>query len=79
MSKKDGGDCYFSQFHIESIVFFKISTASNICSSLMTSGGANRILSPWVGFANNPLSRRRRQTSHALISSIKKKLFQNNQ
>jgi len=33
-----------------------IRTQSFICAALIDSGGAKRILSPWVGFANKPFS-----------------------
>jgi len=45
-----------------------MSTASCICVSVMTSGGARRILSSCVGFAISPLSRMRKHTSHASYS-----------
>ena len=41
------------------------------CSSLITRGGAKRILSPCVGFASSPLSRRRKHISQASNSKSK--------
>ena len=46
-------------------------------SSVMTRGGAKRILSPWVGLASSPLSRSFRQTSHASTSRKGQKRGQN--
>ena len=40
------------------------------CSSVITKGGAKRMISPWVGFANNPLSLNFKQTSHASFPSL---------
>lgn len=36
--------------------------------SLIMRGGARRMMSPWVGLASSPLSRRRKHTSQALQS-----------
>lgn len=47
------------------MVLLMISTASWISSSLITSGGANLMMSPWVGLARSPLSRSRRHTFQA--------------
>lgn len=47
-------------------VLLMISTDSRISSSLITSGGASLMMSPWVGLARSPLSRRRRHTFQAL-------------
>ena len=47
------------------MVVLIIKMHSKICSSVITSGGAKRIISPWVGLANNPLSLNLRQTSQA--------------
>jgi len=46
-----------------------MSMESRICSSVMFSGGARRILSSCVGFAIRPLSRIRKHTSHASYSA----------
>ena len=51
------------------MVLLMISTASRISSSLITSGGANLMMSPWVGLARSPLSRSRRHTFQASQSS----------
>jgi len=42
-----------------------ISIDSISCSSLMTNGGANRMMSPCVGLASKPRLRSRKHTSHA--------------
>ena len=48
-----------------------IETQSNNCSSFITKGGAKRIMFPWVGLANNPLSLKARQIFHAVsLSSV---------
>lgn len=47
------------------IVLEIISTHSSICGFVMVKGGARRMMSPCVGFAKSPLSRRRKHTSHA--------------
>ena len=39
---------------------------SSICSSVMTSGGARRMMSPWVGLAIKPLSFSLIHTSQAV-------------
>lgn len=55
------------------MVLLMISTASRISSSLITSRGANLMMSPWVGLARSPLSRSRRHTfqaSQSLVSLI---------
>lgn len=54
------------------MVLLMISTASRISSSLITSGGANLMMSPWVGLARSPLSRSRRHTFQASQSSKEK-------
>ena len=38
------------------MVFLIIEIHSWSCSSVITKGGARRIILPWVGFANNPFS-----------------------
>ena len=53
------------------MVLVMISTASRISSSLITSGGANLMMSPWVGLARSPLSRSRRHTFQASQSKEK--------
>lgn len=47
---------------------------SLIWGSVMTRGGANLIISPWVGFANNPFFIRLMQMSSASKSEVKKGL-----
>lgn len=49
----------------DKMVLLIISTDSRISSSLITSGGASLMMSPWVGLARRPLSRRRRHTFQA--------------
>jgi len=50
-------------------VFEMMSIHSRSCDSVMTSGGANRMISPCVGLAICPLSRKRKHTSHASYSA----------
>ena len=50
-----------------SIVFLIISIHSCNCSSLIIRGGAKRIMSLCVGFANSPWSLRARQTFQAFV------------
>lgn len=52
---------HWNESNVDLIIFMH----SFSCSSLMTSGGASRILSPCVGLANNPFSFNRKHTSHA--------------
>lgn len=60
-------------------VLWIISMHSLISSSLITSGGANRIISPCVGLASSPLSRSLRHTFQASQSSerLKRKKIDN--
>lgn len=55
----------------DKMVLLMISTDSRISSSLITSGGANLMISPWVGLAKSPLSRSRRHTFQASQSTEK--------
>lgn len=55
----------------DKMVLLMISTDSRISSSLITSGGANLMISPWVGLARSPLSRSRRHTLQASQSTEK--------
>ena len=55
-----------------------IPTHSQICSSVITRGGAKRILSPCVGLARSPLSRIRRQTSYASNAATQTQSLNNN-
>lgn len=57
----------------DSIVLWIISMHSLISSSLITSGGASRMISPCVGLARSPLSRSRKHTFQASYSTIKGK------
>ena len=52
------------------IVFWMIDRQSIISSSVITKGGAKRMISPWVGLANKPLSLSARQTSQAVLPSF---------
>lgn len=73
--------CLYGYFLNELIVFSIIVVHSRNWASLMTNGGAKRIVSPWVGFASKPLSRRRIQTSIAenpYSRKQRKKRFQKN-
>lgn len=54
----------------DKMVLLMISTDSRISSSLITSGGANLMISPWVGLARSPLSRSRRHTLQASQSLV---------
>ena len=54
----------------EQTVLWIISIHSLNSWSVITSGGANRIISPCVGFASKPLSRRRLQISRASYGSF---------
>ena len=47
-------------------LFLIMSMPSHSCVSVMMRGGANRILSPWVGLARRPFSASCRQKSQAL-------------
>lgn len=47
------------------MVLWMMSMHSRISSSLIMRGGAKRMMSPWVGLASSPLSRRRKQTFQA--------------
>ena len=54
----------------EQTVLWIISIHSLNSWSVITNGGANRIISPCVGFASSPLSRRRLQISRASYGSF---------
>lgn len=52
-------------------VLIMIATQSSNCSSFITKGGAKRIILPWVGLANSPLSRNAIQMFQAVsLSSV---------
>lgn len=53
---------------MDKIVFLMMSMLSSICASLITRGGAKRMMSPCVGLASKPLSLSFRQTSQASYS-----------
>ena len=52
------------------MVFLIIEAQSKICSLVITKGGAKRIISPCVGFANKPFSANFKHTSHAETPSF---------
>lgn len=54
-----------ARFQKDRMVLWMISMDSRISSSLMTRGGARRMMSPCVGLASSPLSRSRRHTFQA--------------
>ena len=56
--------------YIEVIVFEIMLKHSLICSSVITRGGANLMMSPWVGLASKPLLLNCMQTSKASYSEI---------
>lgn len=59
--------------HIKLLIVSLIMFAdSRISFSLMTSGGAKRIIWPCVFFAKSPLSFNRRQTFHASTSATER-------
>ena len=47
-----------------------IPTHSKTCSLVIVSGGAKRILSPWVGLANNPFSFSNKHNSQAALGLV---------
>jgi len=54
---------YIPESSNDVIVFLMIFVHSSSCSSLITRGGANLMMSPCVGLASSPLSLNRRHTS----------------
>lgn len=58
----------FSNIYLQNeLIVLKIILVHSLsCASVIIKGGARRIMSPWVGFANKPLSRNRMQTSVAV-------------
>lgn len=54
--------------YMDRIVFLMMSMLSCICDSLITRGGAKRIISPCVGLASKPFSLSLMQTSQASCS-----------
>ena len=59
----------------DSMAFLMMAIASCTCSSLMIRGGANRILSSWVGLANSPMSLKRKHNCHASYSGLLREVF----
>ena len=56
--------------YMEEIVFEIMLKHSLICSSVITRGGANLMMSPWVGLASKPLLLNCMQTSKASYSEM---------